>query len=377
MGFSTDAIHAGQKPDETTGAVIVPIYQTSTYAQEALGKNKGFEYGRTHNLTRSSLEANIAALEKGKYGIAFSSGLAATHALMSLVKSGDHVIVSDNVYGGTYRLYELNMKDYGIDFSWVNTSDLKNIELAIKPNTKMVFIETPTNPMLNLTDLEGTAKICKKNNLISIVDNTFMSPYFQNPLSFGCDIVLHSQTKYINGHSDVIGGILVTSDDKIHSRLRYTQNAMGSIPSPFDCWLILRSTKTLAVRMERHDYNAQQFANYLINSKLAEKVYYPGLISHPQHELAKKQMRGFGGMISADFGNVEMAKKILNNVKVFTLAESLGGVESLISHPATMTHASVPKEERERMGLTDSLVRFSVGLEDIEDLIEDVENASK
>lgn len=377
MGFSTDAIHAGQKPDETTGAVIVPIYQTSTYAQEALGKNKGFEYGRTHNLTRSSLEANIAALEKGKYGIAFSSGLAATHALMSLVKSGDHIIVSDNVYGGTYRLYELNMKDYGIDFSWVNTSDLKNIESAIKPNTKMVFIETPTNPMLNLTDLEGTAKICKKNNLISIVDNTFMSPYFQNPLSFGLDIVLHSQTKYINGHSDVIGGILVTSDDKIHSRLRYTQNAMGSIPSPFDCWLILRSTKTLAVRMERHDYNAQQFANYLINSKLAEKVYYPGLISHPQHELAKKQMRGFGGMISADFGNVEMAKKILNNVKVFTLAESLGGVESLISHPATMTHASVPKEERERMGLTDSLVRFSVGLEDIEDLIEDVENASK
>lgn len=377
MGFSTEAIHAGQKPDETTGAVIVPIYQTSTYAQEELGKNKGFEYGRTHNLTRSSLEANIAALEKGKYGIAFSSGLAATHALMSLVKNGDHVVVSDNVYGGTYRLYELNMKDYGIDFSWVNTSNLKNIESVIKPNTKMVFIETPTNPMLNLTDLEGTAKICKKNNLISIVDNTFMSPYFQNPLSFGCDIVLHSQTKYINGHSDVIGGILVTSDDKIHSRLRYTQNAMGSIPSPFDCWLILRSTKTLAVRMERHNYNAQQFANYLINSKLAEKVYYPGLRSHPQHELAKKQMRGFGGMISADFGNIEMAKKVLNNVKVFTLAESLGGVESLISHPATMTHASVPKEERERMGLTDSLVRFSVGLEDIEDLIEDVENASK
>ena len=377
MGFSTDAIHAGQIPDPTTGAVITPIYQTSTYAQEALGKNKGFEYGRTHNLTRSSLEANVAALEKGKYGIAFSSGLAATHALMSLVKSGDHIIVSNNVYGGTYRLYELNMKDYGIDFSWVDTTDVKNIESAIKPNTKMVFVETPTNPMLNLTDLESTAKICKKNNLISIVDNTFMSPYFQNPLAFGCDIVLHSQTKYINGHSDVIGGILVTSDDKIYSRLRYIQNAVGSVPSPFDCWLILRSTKTLAVRMERHNYNAQQFANYLMNSRIAKKVYYPGLINHPQHELAKRQMRGFGGMISADFGNIETAKKVLNNVKIFTLGESLGGVESLISHPATMTHGSVPKEEREKMGLTDSLVRFSVGLEDIEDLIQDVENALK
>jgi cystathionine gamma-lyase len=377
MGFSTDAIHAGQIPDPTTGAVITPIYQTSTYAQEALGKNKGFEYGRTHNLTRSALEANVAALEKGKYGIAFSSGLAATHALMSLVKSGDHIIVSNNVYGGTYRLFELNMKDYGIDFSWVDTSELKNIESAIKPNTKMVFVETPTNPMLILTDLEGTAKICKKNNLISIVDNTFMSPYFQNPLKFGCDIVLHSQTKYINGHSDVIGGILVTSDDKIYSRLRYIQNAVGSVPSPFDCWLILRSTKTLAVRMERHNYNAQQFANYLVNSRIAKKIYYPGLVNHPQYELAKKQMSGFSGMISADFGDVETAKKILNNVKIFTLGESLGGVESLISHPATMTHASVPKEERERMGLTDSLVRFSVGLEDIEDLIQDVKNALK
>lgn len=377
MGFSTDAIHAGQIPDPTTGAVITPIYQTSTYAQEALGKNKGFEYGRTHNLTRASLEANIAALEKGKYGIAFSSGLAAAHALISLVKNGDHIVVSNNVYGGTYRLYELNMKEYGIEFSWVDTSNLKNIEDAIKPNTKMVFVETPTNPMLNLTDLKGTAEICKKHNLISIVDNTFMSPYFQNPLTFGCDIVLHSQTKYINGHSDVIGGILVTSDDNIHTRLRYIQNAAGGIPSPFDCWLILRSTKTLAVRMERHNSNAQQFIKWLVDSKIAKKIYYPGLTTHPQHELAKKQMRGFGGMISADFGDVETAKKILNNVKIFTLGESLGGVESLISHPATMTHASVPKSEREKMGLTDSLVRFSVGLEDIEDLINDVQNSMK
>lgn len=377
MGFSTDAIHAGQIPDPTTGAVITPIYQTSTYAQEALGKSKGYHYGRSQNLTRNALEANIAALEKGKYGIAFSSGVAAAHAVMTLLKAGDHIIISNKVYGGTYRLYELNMKDFGFSYSWIDTSDLKNIESSIQPNTRMVFLETPSNPMLTLTDLEGAAKICKRNNLISVVDNTFMSPYFQNPLTFGCDIVLHSQTKYINGHSDVISGILITSDEKIYSRLKYVQNAFGAVPSPFDCWLILRSTKTLAVRMERHNYNAQKFAEYLVDLKAAKKVYYPGLISHPQHALAKKQMRGFGGMISADFGNIETAKKVLNNVKIFTLGESLGGVESLISHPATMTHASVPKNEREQMGITDSLVRFSVGLEDMEDLIADVENALK
>jgi len=377
MGFSTDAIHAGQSPDPVTGAVITPIYQTSTYAQEELGKNKGFEYGRTHNLTRQSLEKNVAALEKGKYGIAFSSGLAATHALTTLVKAGDHIVVSHNVYGGTYRLFELIMKDFGLEFSWVNTSDLKNIENAIKENTKMVFIETPTNPMLNLTDIKGTAEICKKNNMVCIVDNTFMSPYFQNPLTLGATVVLHSQTKYLNGHSDVIGGILVTSDDKIHDRLRYVQNAVGAVPSPFDCWLILRSTKTLAVRMERHNSNAIAFADHLEKSGYCKKIYYPGLTSHPQHELAKKQMTGFGGMISADFGNVETAKSILKNVKIFTLGESLGGVESLISHPASMTHAAVPKEKREAMGLTDSLIRFSVGIEDIEDLIEDLEQAIK
>ena len=377
MGFSTDAIHAGQKPDLATGAVITPIYQTSTYAQEELGKHKGFEYGRTHNLTRQSMEANIAALEKGKYGIAFSSGLSATHALMSLVKAGDHIIVSNNVYGGTYRLFELIMKDYGLNFSWVDTSNLKNIENAIQENTKLVYLETPTNPMLNLTDLSGAAEICKRNNLISIVDNTFMSPYFQNPLSLGIDIVLHSSTKYINGHSDVIGGIIITSDEKIHERIRYVQNAVGAVPSPFDCWLVLRSTKTLAVRMERHNKNAMEFADFLVNSKIADKVYYPGLKTHPQYELAIKQMRGFGGMISADFGSIETAKKILKNVKVFTLGESLGGVESLINHPASMTHAAVPKEDREKMGLTDSLVRFSVGIEDIGDLINDIENALK
>jgi len=377
MGFSTDAIHAGQIPDPTTGAVITPIYQTSTYAQHELGKSTGFEYARTHNLTRQALEKNIATLEKGKYGIAFASGLAATHALMSLVKAGDHIVISNNVYGGTYRLYELNMKNYGLDFSWVDSSDLKDVENAIQPNTKMIYVETPTNPMLNLTDLNGVVEIAKKNNLITVCDNTFMSPYFQNPLTFGIDIVLHSTTKYLNGHSDIIGGMLITSDEKIHERIRYIQNAAGGVPSPFDCWLVLRSTKTLAVRMKQHEINANAFAKFLEESGYAKKVIYPGLKNHPQHELAKKQMRGFGGMVSADFGSLEAAKKVLNNVKIFTLAESLGGVESLISHPASMTHASVPKDDRDKMGLTESLVRFSVGIEDVEDLIEDVKQALK
>jgi cystathionine gamma-lyase len=375
MGFSTDAIHAGQIPDPTTGAVITPIYQTSTYAQYELGKSTGFEYARTHNFTRQALEKNIATLEKGKYGIAFASGLAATHALMSLVKAGDHVVISNNVYGGTYRLYESNMKNYGLDFSWVDSTDLKNVENVIRPNTKMIYVETPTNPMLNLTDLKGIVEIAKKNNLISVCDNTFMSPYFQNPLTFGIDIVLHSTTKYLNGHSDIIGGMLVTSDEKIHERIRYIQNAAGAVPSPFDCWLVLRSTKTLAVRMRQHEENANAFAKYLNESGYAKKVIYPGLKSHPQHELAKNQMRGFGGMVSVDFGTLETATKVLNGVKIFTLAESLGGVESLVSHPASMTHASVPKEERDKMGLTESLVRFSIGIEDIEDLISDVEQA--
>jgi len=377
MGFSTDAIHAGQIPDPTTGAVITPLYQTSTYKQDELGKHKGYEYGRTQNLTREALENNIAVLEKGRYGIAFASGLAATHALMSLVKSGDHIIVSNNVYGGTYRLFEQNLTAFGLQYSWVDTSDLKNIENVIKENTKMIFVETPTNPMLVLADLKGVSEIAKKNNLLTVCDNTFMSPYFQNPLDWGIDIVLHSTTKYINGHSDVIGGMIVTSSEKIYERIRYIQNAAGGIPSPFDCWLVLRATKTLAVRMKQHDENARVFADWLVKNGMAEKVIYPGLKDHPQHELAKKQMRGFGGMVSADFGTLEKAKKVLNNVKTFTLAESLGGVESLICHPTSMTHASVPKEEREKFGLTDSLVRFSVGIEDVEDLITDVEQAVK
>lgn len=377
MGFSTDAIHAGQRPDPTTGAVITPIYQTSTYAQEELGKHKGYEYGRTQNLTREALETNVATLEKGKYGIAFASGLAAEHALMSLVKAGDHVIGSHNVYGGTYRLFELVMKDFGIEYSWVDTSDVSNIEKAIKKNTKLVFLETPTNPMLVLTDIAEAAKICRKHNLISVVDNTFMSPYFQNPLTFGIDIVIHSSTKYINGHSDVIGGILITNNEDIHKRLRYVQNAAGGVPSPFDCWLILRSTKTLAVRMERHNQNAIKIAEYFNGSGLVKKVIYPGLPGHPQHELAKRQMRGFGGMISLEVGDEQRARHLLKSVKVFTLGESLGGVESLISHPSSMTHASVPKKEKEKFGLTESLVRLSVGIEDVEDLIEDIERGLK
>lgn len=377
MGFQTDAVHAGQTPEPLSGAITTPIYQTSTYHQDELGKHKGYEYGRTHNPTREAMEKNIAVLEKGKYGIAYSSGLASVQALMGLLKQGDHVVISNNVYGGTYRQLELNMTNYGLSFSWVDTTNLKNIENAIRKNSKMIYIETPTNPMLNLTDIKGTTKIAKKNNLISVVDNTFMSPYFQNPLLLGADVVLHSTTKYLNGHCDVVGGILITNDEKIHERLRYLQNAIGSVPSPFDCWLTLRSTKTLALRMREHNENAMKIAEYLENQSYSEKVIYPGLKSHPQHELAKKQMSGFGGMISVDFGTFEKAKKVLNGVKIFALAESLGGVESLICHPASMTHAAVPKEERDKMGLTDSLVRFSVGIEDAEDLIADIESALK
>lgn len=375
MGFKTDAVHAGQKPEEITGAITTPIFQTSTYKQIELGKHTGYEYGRTQNPTREAMEKNIAALEKGKYGIAFASGLAALQALTGLLKQDDHIVISDNVYGGTYRQLEDFMTNYGLKFSWVNTSDLSNIENAINENTKMIYVETPTNPMLNLTDIKGTAEIANKHNLISVVDNTFMSPYFQNPISLGIDIVLHSTTKYLNGHCDVVGGLIVTSDEKIHERIRYIQNAVGAVPSPFDCWLTLRSTKTLALRMEQHNQNAMEIARYLEKQSYVKKVIYPGLESHPQHELAKKQMTGFGGMIAVDLGSFETAKKLLNNVKVFTLAESLGGVESLVNHPASMTHASVPKEEREKFGLTDSLVRLSVGIEDVEDLIDDIEQA--
>lgn len=375
MGFSTDAIHAGQIPDPTTGAVITPIYQTSTYAQFELGKSTGFEYGRAHNFTRQALEKNIATLEKGKFGIAFSSGIAAINSIISLVKSGDHIVVSENVYGGTYRLFETIIKNYGIEFSWIDTTNKIEIENAIQENTKILYVETPTNPMLKIIDLKMISDLAHQYKLISVCDNTFMSPYFQNPLEFGIDIVVHSTTKYLNGHSDVIGGIIVTNNEEFYKRIKYFQRASGAVPSPFDCWLVLRSTKTLAVRMKQHEKNALEFARYLESSGLAKKIIYPGLESHPQHLLAKKQMRGFGGIVSADFGPIEIAKKILNGVKVFTLAESLGGVESLICQPYSMTHGSVPKEQKEKLGITESLVRFSIGLEDVEDLIEDIKNA--
>ncbi len=375
MGFSTDAIHAGQIPDPTTGSVIMPIYQTSTYAQEELGVSKGFDYGRTINPTRLALEANIAALEKGKSGFAFASGMAAITNIAALLNAGDHVICSDNVYGGTFRFFDKIMKRFGLNFSWVDTSDIENIKSAKTPLTKMIFVESPTNPMLTLTDLSAVAEYAKQNKLISVVDNTFMSPYFQRPLEFGIDIVLHSTTKYINGHSDMIGGIVVTRREDIAERLKFLQNAIGAVPSPFDCWLVLRSTKTLALRMKQHNENALAMAKFLSGQPKVKKIYYPGLPSHPQHALAKKQMSGFGGMISIELGSLENGKNLLRHVHIFALAESLGGVESLICHPASMTHASVPPEDRAKLNLTDGLVRLSVGCEDSEDLISDIKSA--
>ncbi|RPI19606.1 MAG: PLP-dependent transferase [Ignavibacteriae bacterium] len=377
MKFSTKAIHEGQQPDPTTGAVITPIYMTSTYADEAFGVSKGFDYGRTINPTRIALEKNLAALENGKYGYCFSSGMGATSAVTSLLKQGDHVIVTSNVYGGTHRLFEKVMRNYGLDFSWVDTSERKNMDGALKENTKMIFVETPSNPMLTLTDLSEVSSFAKKNNLISVADNTFMSPYFQNPLDFGISIVVHSSTKYINGHSDVIGGCVITNDAELAEKIKYTQNAVGAVPSPFDCWLILRSTKTLAVRMRQHNENAIKIAEFLEQkySKKIKRIYYPGLKSHPQYKLAEKQMRGFGGIISIELGSLENAKNFFNGLSIFARAESLGGVESLVCHPVSMTHGSVPKEEREKFGLTDGLIRLSVGIEDYDDLIEDIGKA--
>jgi cystathionine beta-lyase/cystathionine gamma-synthase len=377
MKFSTKAIHAGNAPDKETGAVNVPIYATSTYADEAFGVSKGYDYGRTINPTRVRLEENLAALENGKFGFAFSSGMAATHAVGTLLGKGDHVIVSQNVYGGTYRIFEQIMRKLGLDFSWIDTSEEKLIKSTLKHNTKMIFVETPTNPMLTLTDLEMISAVAKANKLISVCDNTFMSPYFQNPLDMGIDIVLHSTTKYINGHSDAIGGCVITNSPDIAEQLKFIQNSVGAVPSPFDCYLVLRSTKTLALRMARHNENAVKIANEIeknFKDKIV-RVMYPGLESHPQHALAKKQMRGFGGMISIDLGSLENAVKFFNALKIFSRAESLGGVESLVCHPVSMTHGAVPKEEREKFGLTDGLVRLSVGCEDSEDLLEDIKNA--
>jgi cystathionine beta-lyase/cystathionine gamma-synthase len=375
MGFATTAIHAGQEPDPTTGAVIVPIYQTSTYAQESIGKHKGYEYARTQNPTRAAVEKNLAALEGAEFGFAFASGMSAIDATLRLVKAGDHVIVSDNTYGGTFRLFNRVLSDYGIEFSYVDTTEPHNVETAIKPNTKMVFLETPTNPVMSVTDLEAVAKLAHAAGALVVCDNTFMSPALQRPIEHGVDIVLHSTTKYLNGHSDSIGGVVVTNNAEVAEKLGFLQNSVGAILSPFDSFLILRGTKTLALRMKAHDENGRAVAAFLAEHPKVEKVYYPGLTSHPQHELAKRQQDGFGGMISFDVGSLENAKKVLESVKLCTLAESLGGVETLISHPATMTHASVPLEKRNSLGITDGLVRISVGVEDVEDIIADLDAA--
>lgn len=375
MGFSTIAIHAGNEPDIATGAVSVPIYQTSTYAQDGLGKHKGFEYARTQNPTRSALEKNIAALENAKFGYAFASGMAATDAVLKLVKAGDHVILGDNTYGGTFRLFDKVLKNYGIEFDLVDTTEISNLESAFKSNTKMVFVETPTNPVMSVTDLAAVSEISHAHGAKVVCDNTFMSPYLQQPINFGVDIVVHSTTKYLNGHSDSVGGFVALNDEKDAEWIQFIQNSVGAILSPFDSFLVLRGTKTLAVRMEAHDKNGRQVANFLAEHPRVQKVYYPGLASHPQHELAKKQQKGFGGMVAFETGSFDNAKKVLENVKLCILGESLGGVESLISHPATMTHASVPQEKREKLGITAGLVRVSVGIEDIEDILEDLDQA--
>jgi len=376
MGFRTDAIHAGQEPDPTTGAVTIPIYQTSTYVQEGLGKHKGFEYARTQNPTRMALEKNMAVLECGVAGYAFASGMAAETSLTHLLlKQGDHAICSDNVYGGTFRLFDKIVRHYGVEFTYVNTSNLANLDRAMKPNTKMVFIETPTNPLMSITDIRGVCDIAHRMDCRVVVDNTFMSPYFQRPIELGADIVVHSTTKYLNGHSDSVGGAVVLKHKADAERLQFIQNAAGAILSPFDSWLVLRGIKTLPVRMEAHNSNGMKVAKYLAGRKDLKKIYYPGLPDHPGHELAKKQMSGFGGMIAFDLGSLDRAKRFLGAVKLCSLGESLGGVETLISHPATMTHASVPPEERTRLGITDGLVRISVGIEDVEDLIADLEVA--
>ncbi|HEX7956566.1 MAG TPA: cystathionine gamma-synthase [Pyrinomonadaceae bacterium] len=376
MGFSTTAIHAGNEPDPTTGAVTVPIYQTSTYAQEGLGRPRGgYEYARTQNPTRLALEKNIAALEGARFGYAFASGMAAIDSTLRLVKSGEHVVVSDNTYGGTFRLFSRVLSDYGIEFSYVDTTDPLNVEAALRPNTRMVFVETPTNPVMMITDLKAVSGIAHAAGARVVCDNTFMSPYLQRPIEHGVDIVVHSTTKYLNGHSDSVGGAVVLNDERDAEKLAFIQNAVGAILSPFDSWLTLRGTKTLAVRMEQHDATGRKVAAFLEEHPRVEKLYYPGSLSHRQHELAKRQQLGFGGMLAFDTGSLENARTVLESVRLCTLAESLGGVETLISHPATMTHASVLPETRARLGITEGLVRISVGLEEAEDIIADLDQA--
>jgi cystathionine beta-lyase/cystathionine gamma-synthase len=375
MGFATTAIHAGQEPDSAAGAVTVPIYQTSTYAQEGLGKHKGFEYARTSNPTRLALERNLAALEGANFGYAFASGMAAIDATLKLVKAGDHVIVSDNTYGGTNRLFKRVLANYGIEFEFVDTSDVTNVDAAIKENTRMVFVETPTNPVMIVSDLKAVSDAAHAAGARVVCDNTFMSPYLQRPMEFGVDIVVHSTTKFLNGHSDGIGGAVILNNEDDAAWIAFVQNSAGAILSPFDSWLVLRGIKTLALRMEQHDKSGREVAAFLEDHPRVLKTYYPGSKSHPQHELAKRQQRGFGSMVAFDVGSLAAARTVLESVKVCTLAESLGGVESLVCHPATMTHASVAPEVRARLGITDGLVRISVGIEDTEDIIADIDQA--
>ncbi len=377
LGLGTRAVHAGQRPDDPTGAIMTPIYQTSTYVQPELGRHKGFEYARTRNPTRDALERNLAALEGGTHGFAFASGLAATDAVLKLLRAGDHVICGENVYGGTHRLMTQVFSQLGLAFSFVDARDPQRMAQAVTPATRMIFVETPSNPMMRLTDLAAVGALAQERQLWLAVDNTFATPVFQRPLALGAHIVIHSTTKYLNGHSDMVGGAVITDRDEIAERLGFLQNAAGAVPGPFDCWLALRGTKTLPLRMRQHDSNGRCLAEWLTQHPLVQRVYYPGLPDHPQHELACRQMSGFGGMISLELGTAARARALVNHTKIFALAESLGGVESLVGHPASMTHASVPKAMREEMGLTDGLVRLSVGIEDLEDLREDLDQALK
>ena len=376
VNFATKAIHAGQQPDPTTGAIMTPVYLTSTYVQESPGVHKGWEYSRTHNPTRKAYENCMAALENGTHGFAFASGCAATTTILALMKNADHVIAMDDMYGGTFRLFDKVLRPMGLNFSYVDLTQVKNFEAAITPATKMVWLETPTNPTLKLADIETIAKIANQKGILVVVDNTFMSPFFQRPLDLGADIVVHSATKYIGGHSDMVGGIAVTNKAELAERMAFLSNSMGTIQGPFDSFLALRSLKTLPLRMKAHEANAIQVANFLSSHPKVEKVIYPGLKSHPQHDLAKRQMLGFGGMITFFIkGGLPAARKFLESVEIFALAESLGGVESLVEHPAIMTHASVPADKRKELGIDDSLIRLSVGIEDIDDLIKDLEKA--
>lgn len=375
-GFGTRAIHAGQKPDPTTGAVMTPVYLTSTYAQTSPGVHQGYEYSRTDNPTRTAYQECVAALENGKYALAFSSGLGATNTIMQTLRKGDHVLVCDDVYGGTFRLFDKVWTKHGIEFTFADFTDLKNVASGIKSNTKMIWIETPTNPMLKVIDIAAVSKIARDKSILSIVDNTFMSPYFQQPLKLGADIVVHSVTKFMNGHSDVVGGVVITSNDQFYQELKFLQNASGAVPGPMDCFLVMRGLKTLHVRMDRHAENGMEVAKFLEKHPKVEKVIYPGLSSHPQHDIAKKQMSGFGGMITFFIkGGLPEARRVLERVKIFALAESLGGVESLIEHPAIMTHASVPAANRQSLGIHDNLIRISVGIEGVKDLLADLKQA--